>query len=482
MPHGGKGRVRFWGTAIVGVLLAGFGAATGSRAADSDVTQRIDALEKELADLKGQLADQKAAQEVKEKAEEEKAKHAPVYGGGSQGFYVMSEDRENILFVRGYTQFDFRAVAGKESDTNSSTFAFRRVRPIFEGTLLNYIDFKIMPDFAGGSATLFDAFTNIHYFQAAMLQLGKFKPPIGLERLESPQNLMFLERAYPTLLVPNRDLGVQFWGILGEAKNVSAPAGGGYLTYQLGVFNGAPDNTSVNNGDTATSNSKEVVGRLFAQPFLEWGPTFLRGFGLGVAGSYGRQDQSLANLKFQTSAMETFFTYTPAAVKGLPSTVMGDGPQNRIFPQLYYYYGPFGLMAEYVLQSQRLTRGSTAHVDETDWAWQVAATWVLTGEDASYDGVIPRSPLTLHGNGFGALELAARFHEITFDKDLFPLFANPSTSARRAKSATVGLNWYINRNLKLQFNYERTLFQGGAPNGGDMGSEDAFLTRFQLAF
>jgi len=475
------GGVRLRHALVAGALLAGLWS-TPAPADDSEVKQRIDALEQELSELKSQMATKNKAEEEKAKEEEEKAKHAPVYGGGSEGFFIMSPDRENILFIRGYTQFDFRAVAGKESDTNSNTFAFRRIRPIFEGTLLNYIDFKIMPDFAGGTATLFDAFTNVHYFQAAMVELGKFKPPTGLERLQSPRNLMFLERAYPTQLLPNRDLGVQLWGILGEAKNVSAPAGGGYLTYQFGVFNGAPDNTSVNNGDTATSNSKEIVGRVFAQPFLEWGPTFLRGFGLGVAGTYGRQDQSLANLKFTTSAMDTFFTYTPAVVKGLPSTVMGDGPQDRIAPQAYFYYGPFGLMAEYVEQYERLTRGPTLNVDEVDWAWQVSTSWVLTGENASYDGVIPRSPLTLHGDGFGAWEIAARYHEITLDSDLFPLFANPSSSARRARSATVGLNWYINRNLKMQFNYERTLFQGGASKGGDMGSEDAFLTRFQLAF
>ncbi len=138
-------------------------------------------------------------------------------------------------------------------------------------------------------------------------------------------------------------------------------------------------------------------------------------------------------------------------------------------------------MAEYVLQSERLSRG-TKNVFESDWAWQVATSWVLTGENASYDGVIPRKPLLLGGEGLGAFEIAARFHEITFDRDLFPLFSNPSASARRARAVTVGLNWYLNRNLKLQFNYERTLFEGGASNGGDMGSEDAFLTRFQLAF
>ncbi|HYB12677.1 MAG TPA: porin, partial [Myxococcota bacterium] len=149
-----------------------------------------------------------------------------------------------------------------------------------------------------------------------MLQLGQFKPPTGLERLQSPRNLLFLERAFPTELTPNRDLGVQFWGILGETKNVSAPAGGGYLTYQFGVFNGSPSNTVVNNNDTATSNSKEIVGRLFVQPFLEWGPDFLRGFGVGLAGSYGRQDQSLANLKFTTSAMNSFFTLHPRSGEG----------------------------------------------------------------------------------------------------------------------------------------------------------------------
>ncbi|HTF36196.1 MAG TPA: porin [Myxococcota bacterium] len=483
-----KGRVCFWQVAMAGALLAGLGAAAAPAAADPDVTQRIDALEQELAELKRQLATKNQADEAKAKveeekakAEEEKAKHAPVVGAGSEGFYIKSADGENQLHIRGYTQFDFRAVAGKESDTNPSTFAFRRIRPVFEGTLLKYIDFKIMPDFAGGSATLFDAYTNLHYIDEAMLELGKFKPPTGLERLQSPRNLLFLERAFPTELVPNRDLGVQFWGILGEHTNVTSPAGGGLLTYQFGVFNGSPDNTSVNNGDTATSNSKEIVGRLFTQPFVGWAPEFLKGFGVGVAGTYGRQEQSLASLSFKTSAMDTFFTYNPAPAKGLPATVMGEGPQNRIMPQAYFYYGPFGFMTEYVVESDRLTRGPK-NVFASNSAWQVATSWVLTGENASYDGVIPRSPLLLGGEGLGALEIAARFHEISFDRDLFPLFSNPNTSARRARAITVGLNWYMNRNLKVQFNYERTLFEGGAPNGGNMGSEDAFLTRFQLAF
>ena len=37
---------------------------------------------------------------------------------------------------------------------------------------------------------------------------GKFKVPVGLERLQSANDIRFVERAFPTSLLPNRDLGV----------------------------------------------------------------------------------------------------------------------------------------------------------------------------------------------------------------------------------------------------------------------------------
>ena len=43
-------------------------------------------------------------------------------------------------------------------------------------------------------------------------RFGKFKPPVGLERLVSDSDMLFVERALPTDLVPNRDVGVQVYG------------------------------------------------------------------------------------------------------------------------------------------------------------------------------------------------------------------------------------------------------------------------------
>jgi phosphate-selective porin OprO/OprP len=37
---------------------------------------------------------------------------------------------------------------------------------------------------------------------------GQYKAPVGLERLQSASAIVFLERAFPTELAPNRDRGV----------------------------------------------------------------------------------------------------------------------------------------------------------------------------------------------------------------------------------------------------------------------------------
>jgi phosphate-selective porin OprO/OprP len=45
----------------------------------------------------------------------------------------------------------------------------------------------------------------------------------------------------------------------------------------------------------------------------------------------------------------------------------------------------------------------------------------------------------------------------------------------------VGLNWYLNRNVKYVLNYEQTSFEGGAAPG-DRRQEKAFLARAQVSF
>jgi phosphate-selective porin OprO/OprP len=93
---------------------------------------------------------------------------------------------------------------------------------------------------------------------------------------------------------------------------------------------------------------------------------------------------------------------------------------------------------------------------------------------------------SLENGTWGGWEIVARYHELEIDDAAFAggadSFADPLASARKASTIGVGLNWYLNQNVKWMLNYEVTSFDGGAADGGDREDEEAILTRVALGF
>jgi phosphate-selective porin OprO/OprP len=146
-------------------------------------------------------------------------------------------------------------------------------------------------------------------------------------------------------------------------------------------------------------------------------------------------------------------------------------------------------MAEYTHESQDVSRfaGAAYREDTMDnYAWQVAAYWFLTGEEESFKGFKPNRTFSLTDHTWGAWELVARYNVLNVDNAAFTggatSFADPDTQASEASAWTLGVNWYLNENVKWVLNYEQTSFDGGATGGADRVDEKAFLTRMQLAF
>lgn len=429
-----------------------------------DAPQSVDDKIQEL-DQKIRVLDRKI--EIDKEAADEKAKSAGQATAGKDGFSLRSADGNYVLRLRGYVQFDGRFWTGDEQKPQTDTFILRRVRPIFEGTIYKIFDFRIMPDFGQGQTVLYDAYMEARFNPAFRVRAGKFKPPIGLERLQSATDILFVERALPTNLVPNRDLGIQIGG----------DVAGGAVSYALGVFNGVPD---LGNGDTDSNNDKDVAARVFFQPFVAGnGP--LKGLGFGVGASQGNQTGTLTATglpAYRTPGQQTFFSYRSDGTAA--GTVVADGTRFRLAPQGYFYSGPFGLLAEYTISRQDVQRNLVSDTLEHK-AWQVAASWVLAGGEASFRGVNVKKVWDPAAHTYGALEIAARYSELKLDDATFPTFASITSSARSAKAWAVGLNWYLNRNLRLLFDYEDTKFEGGATTG-DREDEKIFFSRFQIAF
>ena len=325
------------------------------------------------------------------------------------------------------------------------------------------LGFRINVQLAGDSATINDAYVDLKFDPRASLRAGKFKPPVGLERLQSSNATSSIELGLPSELAPGRDIGVQLQGTF---------AGGG-LGYTLGAFNGTPDGRD--GLATNPDGDFELAARVFLEPWKD-GANALSGLGFGIAASHGDKHGSGNNVlpRYRTPGQVQFFSYR--------STVLADGEHLRISPQAYYYGGRFGLLGEYIASKQdvRAANGSRAELDNR--AWQVVAGYVLTGEDAGYKGVVkPSNAFAIDGSGWGAFELVGRYGRLDIDDAAFPLFADPMIASSAARSWGIGLNWYLNANFKLVANYARTAFQA-APGATSRDDEEIVFTRAQFSF
>lgn len=395
-------------------------------------------------------------------------KTAPQPVAGRGGFSLQSADGQFRLRLRGYVHSDGRFYLDDSEGRGTDAFLLRRVRPIVEATMYRIFDVRIMPDFGGGATTLQDAYIEARVSPGVRVRAGKFKAPVGFERLASATEMVFVERAFPTALVPNRDVGVMIHGDLQD----------GGLTYAAGLFDGTPDGGSV---DTDTQDGKDLAGRLFLQPFRTRRDHPLQGLGVGVSGSYGVQRGTSAAASglptVRTPGQSTFFAYR--GDDPVLGAVIADGSHSRVSTHGHFYIASFGLLAEHVLSRQEVRRGVTAAtLDHT--AWQIAGSWVLTGETPSARAVTPRTPFDRSAGTWGALELAARYSAITFDRATFPLFANPSTASRAAGAWAAGVNWYLNAGVKLQAGLERTTFTAAGASRRE--AENTLFTRLQFAF
>jgi phosphate-selective porin OprO/OprP len=418
-----------------------------------------------------------STREVEREPASERAAALPLVSLGLNGLIVRSADSNFLMNIHGYAQADARFYVQDHNPAND-TFLLRRVRPIIEGSIYNRFDYRLMADFGSGdvssstpgnNAILNDAYVNGRFLQNLQVQVGKYKSPVGLERLQSTAELLFIENGFATQLTPNYDLGAEVHNSLFNSP----------ISYAIGIFNGAADAAS-SDADT-TDEGKDVAGRLFFQPFLRSGNEPLRGLGFGVGGSVGHHEGPLPSYK--TPGQQAFFSYA--------SGVSAFGQQYRIDPQLFYYWGSFGILGEYILSSQKAKStipGTLQSPRFNNTAWQIEASYFLTGDQNSFrassrDALRPAHPFTFAGEGWGAVEFVARIQQLSLDRDAFPRYVS-KTSAREETAWGVGLNWYLNSNLRLYLDYEQTRFDGGSKDAGSVTAHDehVVLGRVQFGF
>jgi len=469
--------------------------------------QRLRALEQHLSsgsnatstskveDLEGKVKILERKNELAVENAAEAAQKAPKLSFDSKGLLFGSADGENTVRLRGSIQSDARFFTSDGSGAAINRFELKQARIWLEGRFFKYFDYKLMPDFGANATILADAYIDAHYHPGLALNVGKQKTPISLERLQGDSDGTFMERAFPTYLSSNRDIGIKLHGSFAKPGKSAEYAGAidfkNFFTYEIGLFNGGGDNGAAD-ADKENEDNKEIAGRLWMHPFQDSGIDSLEGFGVGFAGSYEVPKNNRTALKSLRSEVgqNTLLDYTKVGT-GV-AAVVANGQHYRLYPQAYWYYGPYGLLGEYVLSSQRLTDDQNrVAIQQNNTAWQIQASYVLTGENNTFQSVTPRESFNPFSGHWGALQLAARYSELDIDDKSFQIqtikntklqLLNPSSSISAARAWGVGANWFLNKNMRLMTEYEHTYYVGGAANGGNRPAENVFSTRLQLAF
>jgi phosphate-selective porin OprO/OprP len=429
-----------------------------------ELQNRIDAAEQaaRIAVRRVEILEEQQAAKAKE------PKETPWFSAGEKGFSFRSSDGLYLLRIHGQLQIDTRWFLndGALSD-KADTFLIRRMRPSIDGTLFGLVDYKFTPDFAGGTAAVFDAYADVHPFAWLRLRAGKFKTPLGLERLQADPDLVFMERALTQDLTPQRDVGAALGGEIA----------GGIVTYSAGIYNGAADAA---NTDVDTNHAKDFVGRLLIQPFKTESLSWLGTLGLHFAASTGnRFGTPTATLlpSYKSGGQNTIFNYvTTTDPAGTPFAHLR---QSRINPGLYYYIGGFGVLGEYVWDKQEVQKGNST-TTLVNQAAHATASFVINGKNG-YDGATPNQVLDFSKGTWGALEIGVRWNYLKADDATFGNLTNPglpvfaadiTKSPRKAQGFGGAINYVPSRTFRLIVNFEQTRFTGGAA-GAKVAATDA---------
>jgi len=336
----------------------------------------------------------------------------------------------------------------------------RRARLALEGEYASSTPsfYKVEADFASAGAadeprfSLKDVYLGLSSVPyVGTIQAGHFKEPIGLELLTSSRFLTFVERSAPIeAFAPERNTGVMLYNNAFEER----------MTWAVGAF------TDVGDSASGTMDSDfRIDGRLSGLPWYDEEAKGSRFLHLGVSGSYINPQNDAARYRSRPEAhLAPRFVDT--------GTFAAD--HGYLFGgEAALVCGPFSVQAEYLQ-----TWVDTPAAGRVSFnGFYAAASYFLTGEHRAYrrsngtfDRLRPKKNFSFGEGGLGAWEVAARYSHLDLD--------DSPVSGGKLDNVTGGLNWYLNPNMKIQFNYVYSMLDrtvGGVNHDGETHIVQAML-------
>jgi phosphate-selective porin OprO/OprP len=477
--------MQYWKAGVIGLLaIAPLWAQetppAPSGSGQPDVAEQLEALRQQVYELNKQVRQLEVQIEDNEKVVDDKAKQLPAVKFDGDGLSITSANKAFQLRIRSRVAYDYawfdqdeelKLAVGDEQD--GTGFRFARLQ--LQGKFWDDFGFVTEYDFAGENGEDTPKFRDVYLEYHAIpygggremsFRVGHYREPFSLEEQTPVPYRTFVERSLANVFVPQRNAGVQLSDALfGEPKKER-------LTWAVGAFKDTDDWPSANDSDE--DQGYQITGRVTGLPWYEDdGRKLLH---LGVAYSLRNPDGTRVNYGVRPESRLSLFRYIDP--DNLPQSFrLRDARTddvNLLGLEAATVFGPFSLQGEYIRSDVDTTFGGDLTFD----GYYVQASYFLTGENRPYrndrglfDRVVPERNFNWRKReGWGAWEATARYSSV--DLTDRPIWGGEQDAI------TLGLNWYLNPNVRITWNYIHNQVNHVRYDG----DFDIFQTRFQFEF
>ncbi len=452
-------------------------ASTGGSPAVFELQERLTSLEKRLDD---QAAQQKKQFEGAIKGYEV-GTDLSMSASWKNGVEFTSKNKDFRMHVGGRTQYDISAFDNDAALTVSPAVGgigpepdstqLRRARLRVDGTMYENFEWVVEYDFvntlapaspnvgAPAATTPAIADANITWTKLPVVgnfRVGNMKEPIGMEHIQSSRWLDFIERSFlqDAIFGPFNNgfnPGLMFLNEWGEERG----------TWWLGAFANNSNPFGYGIGDDWC-----VTGRATWLPYYDEPSDgrYLWHWGMSASIRHPDEDQARVRTRGNIRSGPPGFLNPIYADTG----TMEASQVELIALENAAVIGPWTIQAEYAgmwvgsaVQPFAPPAARVSHGTPFYHGGYVQVLYFLTGEHRAYnhhygvfDRVVPYENAFLvdgvrgHCSGWGAWQLAARYSAIDLNDN--------GINGGILNAGTFGVNWWLNPNAHVQFNYDLT--------------------------